>query len=92
MKKLNIKAKTIIWAIIGFLGIIGVIVCSILISRVNQFNALRDKVELENKIVEIYNNLKAYAIGLLSFSIVIVFIGAYITYAGIRSWHYSVIL
>lgn len=92
MKKLNIKAKTIIWIIIAVIGFIGVVVCSVLIAKVNYFNTLRDKIELENAVVEIYNNLKAYAIGILAFSLVIMSIGIYIAYAGIKSWHYSIVL
>ncbi|UUD35937.1 hypothetical protein NPA08_03190 [Mycoplasmopsis citelli] len=83
------KQKIIIWIILSVLALISIIVLSYLISFVQATLDSTNSVNIDLEIIKTYNFVKAYAIGGLAFSCIILVIGSIISYAGIKSWKYS---
>ena len=88
MKKLNLKSKIIIWVFLLLLALSLLIVCSIIISNSQYIIKLNNYVKLEPTIFVKAKAEIALSIGLIFFSLLIIGMGLYIVYAGIKSWNY----
>ncbi|VEU58878.1 hypothetical protein [Mycoplasmopsis gallinacea] len=86
------KRKIIFWAILTVVSLIAIILLSVLLSTVQPTLDLADEVELDSKIKNLYNSVKAYSIGGVAFFSILFLMGSVITYSGIKSWRYSEML
>lgn len=92
MRKINVKYNTILWGVIGFIALASVIFCSVLIARiVNDIDVIK-AVEVDNDVINEYQGFKAYGIGVLAFSCIVLIISSCICYLGARSWNYTATL
>lgn len=91
MKKLNIRPKVILWMIFLFCGIVGIILCSIIIHNSKYVIATSKIITIPTSYVNQALYEQAISIGLLVLSIIVTIIGSYITYAGIKSWKYNAV-
>lgn len=92
MKKINVKYNTILWGIIGFIALACVIFCSVLIARiVNDIDTIK-AVDVDSSLINDYQAFKAYGIGVLAFSCIVLIISSCICYLGARSWNYTATL
>lgn len=92
MKKANIKTKVIFWITLTTIALIVLILCSIIVHNASLIIETRKYMEFAFEIVNRANIEKSYAIGGLALSIVVILMGSYISYAGIKSWNYNAIL
>ncbi|WP_406614865.1 hypothetical protein ACJA25_02005 [Mycoplasmopsis hyopharyngis] len=92
MEKANLKPKTILWTIAASIALIVIILCSVIIAKTSSIEVMEKSVRLDFAFVELYRSYKAYAIGILAFAIVVFLMGAYIAYAGFKSWNYNATL
>ncbi|WP_027121407.1 hypothetical protein [Mycoplasma leonicaptivi] len=83
------KRKVIIWTILAFVALCGIIALSIFVSVLDNTLSVNSKVLLDNNIVDLYNALRSYSIGGLAFSCLIFLLGTVISYSGIKSWKYA---
>lgn len=90
MKK-SIKVQTIIWAILLFISIVVIGFSIVMVKNAQTIFEARDYVEIDLKIINEAKIGMAYGVGLIFFAIIIIFIGGYVTYAGIKSWRYEVV-
>ncbi|WP_027334891.1 hypothetical protein [Mycoplasmopsis felifaucium] len=91
MKKVNIKANTILWLCLSVIALVLIVVCSVIIAKVSSIEEVAN-VKIQTDLIQEYSAWKAYAIGVLAFSIIVFTIGASISFLGFKSWNYSATL
>ncbi|WP_406616933.1 hypothetical protein [Mycoplasmopsis adleri] len=91
MKKINIKKNTIVWLILSVIALVLIIICSVIIHKVTAIESIKN-VKIQTTLLQEYQAWKAYAIGVLSFSIIVLILGSAISYLGFRSWNYNATL
>ncbi|WP_029513589.1 hypothetical protein [Mycoplasmopsis primatum] len=92
MKKVNIHSKTIIWGFLAIAALACLIYCSIIINNAKFILHVNKYVEIDTSLLQEARYQMSYAIAGIAISIVLIGIGSYITYAGIKSWNYKAIL
>ncbi|OAB49190.1 hypothetical protein [Mycoplasmopsis gallinarum] len=86
MKNLNLKTKTIIWLVVSIAALIALIVSVIVYINANEVSKIYAEITIPTEWLSAAKSQSSYAIGIMAFSIVIMGIGAYISYAGLKSW------
>lgn len=90
MKKIKLKGKTIFWLILTIISLIILIISSIWIHNIKivfeaskyvELTSLNNRAKLE----------RGYAIAFIFLSSIVILMGSYISYAGIKSWKYEAI-
>lgn len=92
MKKANIKVKTIFWLVLLIVALIVMIISSIVVSNTSYITDSKKYFEFSSKIIANASIQRAYAIGAIALSTVIILMGSYIIYAGFKSWNYNAVL
>ncbi|WP_029608802.1 hypothetical protein [Mycoplasma simbae] len=92
MKKVNIKKYTLTWLLIGIIAAIVSIICAILIVRINNDIETITNVRVQDSIMGEYRAYKAYGIGVLAFSSIVLTISIAICFLGFKSWSYNATL
>ncbi|TQF45262.1 hypothetical protein BA179_01180 [Mycoplasmopsis bovis] len=92
MKKVKIKSLTIVWSILALLALVCIIYCSIIIHNALFIIDIKNYVALDVNVVAQARYQMSYSIAGVAVSIIILSIGVFITYAGIKSWNYKAIL
>ncbi|AIA29586.1 hypothetical protein MCFN_02245 [Mycoplasmopsis californica] len=92
MRKVNVKKNTITWAFVGLIAFVAAIISIVLIVRISRDIETITSVQIWDNEIQPYRAYKAYGIGILSFSSVVLVISSIITYLGIKSWNYSATL
>ncbi len=92
MKKVKIKRLTIVWSILALLALVCIIYCSIIIHNALFIIDINNFVSLDASVIGQARYQMAYSIAGIAISIIILSIGVFIAYAGIKSWNYKAIL
>lgn len=92
MKKVKIKSLTIVWSILALLALVCIIYCSIIIHNALFIIDINNYVALDVNVVAQARYQMSYSIAGVAVSIIILSIGVFIAYAGIKSWNYKAIL
>lgn len=87
MKKVKIKSLTIVWSILALLALVCIIYCSIIIHNALFIIDINNYVALDVNVVAQARYQMSYSIAGVAVSIIILSIGVFITYAGIKSWN-----
>lgn len=86
MKNLNLKTKTIIWLVVSIVALIVLILSVIVYVNAEEVSKIYQEITIPTEWLNDAKTQSSYAIGLMAFSIVIMGIGSYISYAGLKSW------